>query len=32
MTLQKMIIHLQNRPPETKVVVRGYEDCYNDIL
>ena len=32
MTAQELIIHLQNLPPETKVVIRGYEDGYNDIL
>lgn len=32
MTVQELINHLQNLPPETKVVVRGYEDGYNDIL
>lgn len=32
MTAQELINHLQNLPPETKVVVRGYEDGYNDIL
>ena len=32
MTVQELISHLQALPPETKVVVRGYEDGYNDIL
>ncbi len=32
MTALELINHLQNLPPETKVVVRGYEDGYNDIL
>ncbi|MEI8366623.1 MAG: hypothetical protein WCF65_09440 [Parachlamydiaceae bacterium] len=32
MTAQELIIHLKTLPPETKVVVRGYEDGYNDIL
>ena len=32
MTAQELIIHLKTLPPETKVVVRGYEDSYNDIL
>lgn len=32
MTAQELINHLQNLPPETKVVIRGYEDGYNDIL
>jgi hypothetical protein len=29
---QELINHLQTLPPETKIVVRGYEDGYNDIL
>ncbi len=32
MTAQELIQHLQTLPPETKIVVRGYEDGYNDIL
>lgn len=32
MTVQELINHLQNQPPETKVVIRGYEDGYNDIF
>lgn len=32
MTAQELIIHLKTLPPETKVVIRGYEDGYNDIL
>jgi len=32
MTAQQLIQHLQNLPPETKIVIRGYEDGYNDIL
>ena len=32
MTAQELIKHLQALPPNTKVVVRGYEDGYNDIL
>ena len=32
MTVQELINHLQNLPPQTKVVVRGYEDGYNDII
>lgn len=32
MTAQELIQHLQTLPPNTKVVVRGYEDGYNDIL
>jgi hypothetical protein len=32
MTAQELIQLLQNLPPHTKIVVRGYEDGYNDIL
>ena len=32
MTVRELINHLQTLPPDTKVVVRGYEDGYNDIL
>ncbi len=32
MNVLELIHHLQTLPPETKVVVRGYEDGYNDIL
>ena len=32
MTTTELIQQLQSLPPETKVVVRGYEDGYNDIL
>jgi len=32
MTAQQLIQQLQTVPPDTKVVVRGYEDGYNDIL
>ena len=32
MTAQELISHFLNLPPQTKVVVRGYEDGYNDIL
>ncbi len=32
MTAQQLIQLLQNYPPTTKIVVRGYEDGYNDIL
>jgi len=32
MTAQQLIQHLQTLPPTTKIVVRGYEDGYNDIL
>ncbi|MCX6277338.1 MAG: hypothetical protein NT004_04480 [Bacteroidetes bacterium] len=32
MIVRELINHLQNLPPDTKVVVRGYEVGYNDIL
>lgn len=32
MTVSQLIQQLQALPPETKVVVRGYEEGYNDIL
>ena len=32
MTAQELINQLQTLPPDTKVVIRGYEDGYNDIL
>ena len=32
MTTQELIQQLQTLPLNTKVVVRGYEDGYNDIL
>jgi hypothetical protein len=32
MTAQELIQLLQTLPPHTKIVVRGYEDGYNDIL
>ena len=32
MTAQELIQHLQTLPPDTKIVVRGYEDGYNDVL
>jgi hypothetical protein len=32
MNVLKPIDHLQPSPPESNVVVRGYEDGYNDIL
>ena len=32
MTAQQLIQYLQTLPPATKIVVRGYEDGYNDIL
>jgi hypothetical protein len=32
MTAAELIKQLQTLPPETKIVVRGYEDGYNDIL
>lgn len=31
MTAKELIHLLQELPPETKIVVRGYEDGYNDI-
>ena len=32
MTAHELIKQLQTIAPETKIVVRGYEDGYNDIL
>ena len=32
MTASELIIELQKLSPDTKIVVRGYEDGYNDIL
>ena len=32
MIAQELIQHLKTLPPNTKIVVRGYEDGYNDIL
>lgn len=32
MTAQQLIEQLQSLPPDTKIVVRGYEEGYNDIL
>ena len=32
MTAKELIQHLQTLPPDIKIVVRGYEDGYNDIL
>lgn len=32
MTAIELINHLQTLPPDIKIVVRGYEDGYNDIL
>lgn len=32
MTASELIRLLQEYPPDTKIVVRGYEDGYNDIL
>lgn len=32
MTVAELIQQLKTLPPETKVVIRGYEDGYNDIL
>jgi hypothetical protein len=31
MTASELIQHLKQLPPATKIVVRGYEDGYNDI-
>jgi hypothetical protein len=31
MTAKELILHLQELDSETRVVVRGYEDGYNDI-
>ena len=32
MNAQQLILQLQTLPSDTKIVVRGYEDGYNDIL
>jgi hypothetical protein len=32
MTAQELIHQLQTLPPHTKIVVRGYEDGFNNIL
>ncbi|MGN6531904.1 MAG: hypothetical protein ACTHK0_09150 [Ginsengibacter sp.] len=32
MTARELILKLQQLDPETKVVVRGYEDGYNDVF
>jgi hypothetical protein len=32
MKAAELIQHLQSLPPDTKIIVRGYEDGYNDIL
>jgi len=32
MTAKELIQHLQQLQPDTKIVIRGYEDGYNDIL
>jgi hypothetical protein len=32
MTASELIKLLQEFPPDTKIVVRGYEDGYNDII
>ncbi len=32
MTAAELILKLQEIPPETRIVIRGYEDGYNDIL
>ena len=32
MTALELINHLQTLPTDTKIVIRGYEDGYNDVL
>jgi len=32
MTAAELIQQLRTYPPDTKIVIRGYEDGYNDIL
>jgi hypothetical protein len=32
MTALELIISLQELPPDTRIIIRGYEDGYNDIL
>ncbi len=32
MTVSELISKLKNLPPDLKVVVRGYEDGYNEII
>ena len=32
MTASELIKQLQTLPPDTKIVISGYEDGYNDIL
>ncbi|MEI6822311.1 MAG: hypothetical protein WCL51_10265 [Bacteroidota bacterium] len=32
MTASELIEQLKQLPPDTKIVIRGYEDGYNDIL
>jgi hypothetical protein len=32
MTAKELILKLQQLEPDTKIVVRGYEDGYNDII
>ncbi len=32
MTAHELIQQLQQLPPDIRIVVRGYEDSYNDIL
>lgn len=32
MTAEELIKHLQLLPPQTKIVVRGYENGYNDVI
>jgi hypothetical protein len=32
MTASELIHHLKQLPPDTKILIRGYEDGYNDII
>ena len=32
MTVKELIKHLETLPPDIKVVIRGYENGYNDII
>ena len=32
MTAKELIVKLQQLEPDTKIVVRGYEDGYNDVI
>jgi hypothetical protein len=31
MTASELILQLKHLPPDTKILIRGYEDSYNDI-